>query len=121
MLTYTSRYLFKPQDLEFHLFHQPATLLAIKMFGVIGFNDNDPFADYGPMVKKTTIVMMTLSGVVLALRFCSRRVARQPIKADDWLIIAGTILTWVMCLTEYKGMKKLLQLVSFTADGLPSR
>jgi len=79
------------------------------MFGVIGLSDNDPLANYGPMVKKTVIAMMTLSGVALTLRFCSRRVARQPIKADDWLIIAGTVLTWAMSLTEYKGENEIVQ------------
>ncbi|TVY45829.1 hypothetical protein LSUB1_G000099 [Lachnellula subtilissima] len=64
------------------------------LFGITGGNENDPYFSYGPLLNRVGICMMCLSGIAVTLRFLTRRIARQPIKLDDYLIIAGLLLSW---------------------------
>jgi len=91
------------------------------MFGVIGNGDRDPNMDYGSLIRQTLIAMMVLSLLALCLRFASRWVAKQPIKADDWFIVTGTAFAWgtsiVLVLgTDFGFGKHLLNIKPFSEN-----
>ncbi|MCJ1372623.1 hypothetical protein MMC20_003848 [Loxospora ochrophaea] len=59
----------------------------------------------GPHVVAVSIAMIVLPGIAVALRFGSRKLAKIPILADDWLILAALPFTWAVCASNIYGVK----------------
>lgn len=70
------------------------------MFGVIGSGpaDIDLYADLSGVLVNTSIAMMCLSGSAVGLRFFARRLVKQPLLIDDWLILLAVPFAWIVCM-----------------------
>jgi hypothetical protein len=81
----------------------------------IGEDDpNNINADNGPMMVQLCVSMMVLSGTAVVLRLISRRVVRQSLQWDDWVILMSLVVSWGACLVEIIGeFARLLFPVSF--------
>ena len=63
----------------------------------------DPNENKGPMLVEVCATMMGLSTIGLCGRFMGRRLTRQPILWDDWLIVFAWVFAWACCIVEIIG------------------
>ena len=73
----------------------------------------DPNENKGPMLVKVCVAVMVLSTIGLCGRFMGRRLKKQPILWDDWLIVLAWIFAWASCIIEIIG-RGLMQIIVFT-------
>lgn len=83
------------------LFNASKNLLrALKMGIMFDTPTFELHADHGPLLIRTTIAMTILSFIAICLRFLARRLVRQPILWDDWMIVLAVLFAWVTGIWE---------------------
>ena len=68
--------------------------------------DHSPFdldANRGPELVRTCIAMMCLSFLGVLGRFTARKLTRQRILWDDWMIVIALPLAWGCCVVVILG------------------
>ena len=73
------------------------------MFGLVGYDTFDIYANVGRIIININIAMMVLSFVALILRFVARRIAKQPLMWDDWWILIAMPFVWIVVISEFVG------------------
>lgn len=63
----------------------------------------DADANLGPMMVRVCVAMMCLSSIGLSGRFFVRRLTKQPLLWDDWLIVVGLVFSWACCIIQIIG------------------
>ena len=70
----------------------------------VGEADPDDInADMGPTMVRLCVSMMVLSTTAVVLRFVSRKVIRQPLQWDDWMILISLIASYAAGTVEITG------------------
>ena len=80
-------------------FSEPSALwsLSVSFFivleSIMALNANTPslYDDFGPLIRRTTIAMVCLSGVSLCGRLYARRLSNVNFWWDDYLAVAGLV------------------------------
>lgn len=63
----------------------------------------NPNEDEGPLVERVAIACMCLSGLAVVLRFVSRKLVKQPLLWDDWLILTAIPFSWAVPILQIRG------------------
>lgn len=79
------------------------------MSGIFNQPSSDINANKGPLMTKVCVAMMFVSIIGLCGRFVARKLVRQPILWDDWMIVAGLLFSWACCIIQIIG--RLLHLI----------
>ena len=75
-------------------------------------------ADNGPLLLRVSVAMMCVSALGLCGRLLARRLMRQPILWDDWMIVLALVFSWTCSLLQIMGM--IFREISFTVTNLSS-
>lgn len=59
---------------------------------------DDLEANNGPLMNRVAVAMMALSLCAVVLRFVARRLVKQPLLLDDWMIVVALVFSWVTCI-----------------------
>lgn len=70
----------------------------------------EPNDDQGPLIERVAIACMCLSGLAVVLRIVSRKLVKQPLLWDDWLILTAIPFSWAVPILMIRG--KLIQRLS---------
>lgn len=73
------------------------------MSGIFNQPSSDINANKGPLMIKVCVTMMFVSIIGLCGRFLARRLVKQPLLWDDWIIVAGLLFSWACCVTQIIG------------------
>lgn len=68
------------------------------MIGVIGTSSN-----YGPLMIRVCIAMMCVSALGIVLRLAARRLAKQKLWWDDWIILVAFVVVWTLAILQIVG------------------
>ena len=63
----------------------------------------DPDANVGPVLVRVCVAMMFVSGIGLFGRFLARRLMKQPVLWDDWMIVLAVPFAWGCCIIQIMG------------------
>jgi len=63
----------------------------------------NPNEDEGPLIERVAIAGMCLSGLAVVLRVVSRKLVKQPLLWDDWLILTAIPFAWAVPILQIRG------------------
>lgn len=66
---------------------------------------SDTNVNRGPRLIQVCVAMMCLSLIGVCGRFVARKLVKQSILWDDWMIIPGLLFAWACCIIQILGRK----------------
>ena len=82
------------------------------MFGLVGDDTVDISDNNGPLLIRTSVVVMCFSALCVGMRFFARRLAKQPILWDDWSILMSVPWAWAVSISQCIGRGRFLNFAS---------
>lgn len=66
---------------------------------------SDPNVNKGPRLVQVCVAMMCVSLIGVCGRFMARKLVKQSILWDDWMIIPALVFSWGCCIIQILGRK----------------